>query len=665
MKNWFTILCIVSTFFCSAQEIPVKTEEQLEQLGEINEESTEDDHLLQQLEQFRKNRLDLNRATKDELIELKILNELQADHIILYRKLLGKFLDIHELQAVPSLDVPTIRRILPFIMVGPAVSVKENFFNRFRGDHSILVRWTRVIEKQAGYKTISTNRFLGDPNQLMFRYRYQYKDLLYFGLLGEKDAGEQFFKGAQSIGFDFYSFHFFLRKLGIIHSLAIGDFTVNLGQGLVLWQGLGLGKSSEIMMIKRQGHTLQPYRSAGEFYFNRGVGIRLEKKRWESTFFFSNKKIGANLDDSIFTSFQTSGYYRTASELADRNALRYSLTGGNIAFRLPAFRISVNGVIHKFSIPLQKRPDPYNLYAVMGKNWSNGSIDFSGTIRNVHLFGEGATDHFGAGAFLIGALIAADSKFDVSILYRNLAKDYQALWATAFTESSSPSNEEGMYTGVVFRPSIAWSIAAYADMFRFPWLRFRVHGSSVGSDYLFRVQYNPDKKTEFYLRYRNDNKEVNGAFQRIPFPVKQRIQNLRLHLSKVMGHFTFRSRVEASWFSTEDERAEGMLGFIEGIWTGFNKWKFNFRLQYFETGSYEARIYAFEQDVQYGFSIPAFDGRGLRYYINISCKPISRLAIWLKLAQTRSREKTGLGSGLNLIEGRAKTEVRLQMQYIL
>lgn len=50
------------------------------------------------------------------------------------------------------------------------------------------------------------------------------------------------FKGRQKAGFDFYSVHLFARRLGIIQSLAIGDFTVNLGQGLIQWQSLAFKK---------------------------------------------------------------------------------------------------------------------------------------------------------------------------------------------------------------------------------------------------------------------------------------------------------------------------------------------------------------------------------------------------------------------------------------
>jgi hypothetical protein len=217
MKCLFLISFILSFLKAFAQELPLRTEEQLENLAGLSEDaSQEDDQWLQQLEYFRRNKLNLNTATSEDFQQLHLLTDLQVSNYINYRELLGKLLSIYELQAVPSWDLNTIRKILPFSYVGPPTSVKNNLLSRLKGEHGLLFRLSRTLERSKGYKIDSGNKYLGDPNHLLFRYRYQYKDLLYFGLTGDKDAGEQFFRGAQSKGFDFYSVHFFVRRVGII-----------------------------------------------------------------------------------------------------------------------------------------------------------------------------------------------------------------------------------------------------------------------------------------------------------------------------------------------------------------------------------------------------------------------------------------------------------------
>ena len=83
------------------------------------------------------------------------------------------------------------------------------------------MRATQVLEKSRGYLLDSSkakNFYPGSPQKILVRYKYIFKNLLQYGVTAEKDAGEQFFKGGQKTGFDFYSAHFFVRNLGIIKS---------------------------------------------------------------------------------------------------------------------------------------------------------------------------------------------------------------------------------------------------------------------------------------------------------------------------------------------------------------------------------------------------------------------------------------------------------------
>jgi hypothetical protein len=87
------------------------------------------------------------------------------------------------------------------------------------------------------------------------------------------------------------------------------------------------------------------------------------------------------------------------------------------------------------------------------------------------------------------------------------------------------------------------------------------------------------------------------------------------------------------------------------------------RLQYFETEGYDSRLYAYENDVLYSFSIPVFYDRGIRYYLNFNYGITRSITCWLRWAQTIYKDKATIGSGLDEIEGNKKTEVKLQFQF--
>ena len=680
MKKFFFILLItlVSLLTTLAQESPVSTiEQQLENLTDVDQAETEDDSYHQQWERFRRNPLNLNTADENDLRELKILSGLQIANLISYRKLVGKFISIYELQAVPTWDVQIIKKLLPFITVAEPMDLTDVFKTRFKvGVHTLSFRYSEVLEKSAGFeKTSSGTKYLGTPPKLFLRYRYQHKNLLQFGVVGDKDAGEQFFKGAQKYGFDFYSFHLFARKLGSIQALALGDFTVNLGQGLIQWQSLAFRKSVDILGIKRQSPVLRPYNSAGEFSFHRGAGITLQKGKVEATAFVSYRKLSANFvadtvsNEEYITSFLNSGYHRTEDEIEGRHKLGQLALGGNIKYKASNWHVGFNAINFNFSSPVVKRQEPYNLYAISGKNWSNYSIDYSYTHRNLHFFGEAAIDKNFSKAFLNGLLISVDPRVDISFLHRNIDPQYQSNNGNAFTENTYPTNENGFYSGISIRPVSAWRFDAYIDVFKFPWLKYLIDAPSQGKDFLAQITYTPNRQLEVYTRYRSESKQGNQPDNDLAtnYLVSLPRQNWRTQVSfKINQSFAIRNRTELLWYDKNGENAErGFLTFFDVIYKPLLKnYSANIRLQYFETDDYNSRIYAYENDVLFYYSIPAFYDQGYRYYLNVNYDLNSSISVWIKWSQTLYHNVTSIGSGLDEIPGSKKSEIRMMMRVI-
>lgn len=672
---FFIIQC--SSFTTHCQEIPPNTEQQLENLTNEDQSETEDDSYIIQLQYFRKHPLNVNDADANELKELFFLSDLQIDNLISYRRLFGKLINIYELQAVPAWDIITIRKVLPFVTVSNVLSPIEDLGKRFNGgDNNLLIRASQILEKSKGFdKSSSGTKYLGSSQRLFFRYRYQYKNLLQYGMVGDKDAGEQFFRGKQKYGFDFYSFHFFARKLGRIQALALGDFTVNMGQGLIQWQSIAFSKSANVMDVKRSVSILRPYNSSGEFYFNRGAGVTVQFGKVEATGFVSLRKLSANFvadtvnRDDFISSFLNSGYHRTQSEIDDKNNLQQLSYGGNITYRKRNWHIGVNGVGYNFSLPVQKRNEPYNLFSISGRDWNNFSIDYSYTFRNIHFFGEAAADKNFNKAFVNGLLISVDPKVDLSIVHRSIDKRYQAVYGNAFTENTYPTNENGIYAGISIRPQPGWRLDLYADVYTFPWLRYLVDAPSYGKDFLAQLTYSPNKQLIIYSRFRNESKQYDqsGNISVTNYLILIPKQDWRTQISfKISSAVTLRNRIELLWYDKKENNSEnGFLTFFDVIYKQLLKpYSANVRIQYFETSGYNSRIYAYENDVLYSFSIPGFFDKGYRYYINLNYDVLRNLSVWLRWAQTIYEDKTFIGSGLDEIPGNLRSEIKIQMMLL-
>lgn len=675
------ILFSLAAYGSLAQENPV-VEQQVENITEADESETEDDTYLQSLRQYSRNRLNINAASEAELREFVFLTPLQIANLLTHRRIMGKLLNVYELQAVPGWDYETIQRILPYIMVGPAVSAVEDFAARFRGgEHSLLGRVTYTLEEQRGFArrrdTAASSFYAGSRERVFMRYKYVYKNLLQYGITAEKDPGEQWFKGAQRNGFDFYSAHLFVRNLGIVKQLAIGDFTVNMGQGLIQWQALAFRKSVEVTNIKRQASILRPYNSPGEYFFKRGVGITIGKGSWQATAFASFRRIDGNVQlasdtmqaEDFFASINTMGLRRTVTEQARRNQVQMHSFGGNVSYNKNNLHMGANAIHFQFSLPFNRQDQPYNNFVFRGSRLTNISIDWAYTWRNVHWFGEIANHNQIANAITSGMLVSADPKVDFSLVYRNMDPRYQTIFGNAFTEGTQPTNERGLFLGTSIRPNPSWRLDAFMDVYRFPWLRFRIDAPSYGREYIIQLTHRPSKQIEVYTRYRFEGRALNyNPDNRFAEPIISEVprQNWRTQFQyKVNASITLRQRLDAMWFDIGGPReSRGFLAFFDVFYKPMLKpLSANLRLQYFETDNFDSRIYAFENDVLYSFSIPAFFNKGYRYYTNINYDFSKKLTVWLRFSQFIFIDRSTIGSGLDEIPGNTRSDVRLQFLY--
>ena len=89
-----------------------------------------------------------------------------------------------------------------------------------------------------------------------------------------------------------------------------------------------------------------------------------------------------------------------------------------------------------------------------------------------------------------------------------------------------------------------------------------------------------------------------------------------------------------------------------------------FRYALFQTDSYNARIYAYENDMLSSYSIPAYYDRGSRFYIMLDYNITRKIEIWLRYSQTFYDNQTVISaSSLNEIQGNTKSEIKAQVRF--
>jgi hypothetical protein len=636
------------------------------------------DAYIDELENFKKHPINLNKATAEELNDFPLLNALQIAALLDHIERYGKLISIYELQGIPGFDVLLIQRMLPYVFVDSDVKDVQVTWKKLftKGNVVFISRYKQTLEKSAGYKRSDGTGYLGNPANLFLRFRYTYGSKLSYGFTAEKDAGEEFFKGSNKKGFDYYSGHFFLRNVKQLKALALGDYEVRLGQGLIMWSGFGFRKSPMVMNIKREGMKLRPYTSLNEFNFMRGGAFTVGAKGFEFTAFGSFKQVDANLiaalDSSIsveeaFSSFNESGYHRTASEIADRNSIQQIVTGGNLSYGKRKWHVGGNVVYTHFIGNYQRTLSPYNQYDLNKNQLTNASIDYHFIIKNFHFFGEEAISDNGGFGLLNGVMMSLDKNVDFSILHRYFSRNYQTLYAIAFAESSKPQNENGLYFGLTVRPVQMLRLDGYFDLYMSRWLKYLTDAPSWGSDNFLQATFTPNKKFEMYLRYRYELKKKNEYNNDSPFDylVNEKRQSMRYNIKyKVSDVLSLGNRIEWSFYRIGSNKPEN--GFVIYQDVNFKMMRFpvsfNARLAIFKTASYNSRIYSYENDVLYSFSIPAYYGNGLRYYLTVRYAVTRNIDLWFRVAETTFFDSKTTGSGLDQIDMPHKTELKAQLR---
>ncbi len=207
-------------------------------------------------------------------------------------------------------------------------------------------------------------------------------------------------------------------------------------------------------------------------------------------------------------------------------------------------------------------------------------------------------------------------------------------------------------------------------MFTFPWLRYQVNAPSHGYEYIAQLTYSPDKKTQLYFRFKQSIKaeNVNSNLTAIDYLVEMNQKNYRFDMvSKISKSFTLHSRAEFIRFHQQTEEAEnGYLIFQDINYKPFSSpVSFSFRYALFDTKSYDSRLYAYEKEVLYYYSIPAYYYQGMRYYLTLRYQVAKGIDVWLRYAQSVYSNQDTIGSGNDEINGNEKSEIKIQVRFEL
>lgn len=680
------ILCANTFAFSQYEEAKNSViQQRIEFISEqLESESIDLTDVVEQLNYYYDHPLNLNSATFDELSTLGLLSDVQINDLLLHIKQFGKFISIYEIQSLKYWDMNTIQLMLPFIRVDDKldqlhVSLKEAFQ---QGKFEVFLRYQTTIESKAGYEDVpdsikqnSNSYYYGNRDRYYTRLRFSYRTNLSIGVTAEKDPGEQFFKGNQKYGFDFYSAHAFYKGGKYVRAIALGDYQVQIGQGLNLWSGYAFGKTADVTNVKKTANSLKPYTSVDETRFLRGAAVEFGYKNFEFTMFGSYKGVDASIiadslteEQEFVSSINLTGLHRTNSEMAKKNQLQEIIAGGNLRYKRRSFQVGVAGVYQGYNKNFVRDTLPYNQFDFRGRGTVGISADYSWVVRNFNFFGEVATSSYSGGSANIhGVLFSLDQRASMSVVYRNYSRNYQTFYNAGFSEGSNTQNESGLYAGLKLNVTKSISINTYVDLFKFPWMKYQVDAPSNGHEFMIQPTYKPTRGLEVYARFREQRRQRNsrdsdGTITGIEDVVQR---NYRINFSyKVSESVQLKSRIEYVTINRPSNTPEDGIILTQDILYKPKSLPFDVTLRYalFDTDSYDSRIYTYENNALYVFAVPAYYYRGSRAYAMVRWTFLRKFDLWVRYGVSIYANRKSLGSGPEEITGNTKSDITLQLR---
>jgi hypothetical protein len=185
-----------------------------------------------------------------------------------------------------------------------------------------------------------------------------------------------------------------------------------------------------------------------------------------------------------------------------------------------------------------------------------------------------------------------------------------------------------------------------------------------GADYMAQLNYLP-LNFNSYVRFRYQIRPQNITSDlpiRDAAPVNR--LSVRWHNVLPVTH-SFSIQLRAEWVQViqQQQRETGLLLFAGISYSINEKWRIKARYSLFDTESFDGAIWAYEDDVPYSYTVPAYFENGTKWYAVITYHLSSNTEIWLRIADTHYPNLEKLGSGLEQLATNRRTELKVLLRF--
>ena len=595
-----------------------QSEKVSENIIEIAEELAADEEdpeavsvFIDRLQELAENPVKINSAREEEISKLFFLSDFQVKALVDYAHTSGQIVSVYELANIPGFDRETVEMIIPFISL--EFKMKND---------TDSVRWrTSIISNFSEKPGTNDSSFLGSGWKIVTKYKFTAGGFS-GGLTVEKDPGEKLFSGTPPLP-DFLSAHIAYSGNGVIKRVIIGDYSARFGQGTNINTGIRKGISLVSPGYMSASDEIKPYTSTDENNFLRGIAAEFSIKNLELSMFFSKNYSDATITASSDSSedyienFYTAGIHNTTSLLLKKDKVYKLISGIAVSYDFRNLKVGLLWSDTRLSQILKlSGNDPAKINDFTGNRNSLYTVYYNSLIKKIILYGEISADNNRKYAIVQGFSFRPSDRLSINLIYRHYTPGYTTFLGQGPGSGSKTTNEKGILGSFSYEAAKHLFISGGCDMEHFPWLKYRCSSPSLGVRKEIKVRYLMSERVIMDASYdyrlsmvdKSDTRGIPDQDKLITRSIKASAR-YSIHENIILGtriDYKIANPGESRGYSLFQEICYSFRHIPLTIWG---------RYCIFNTCDWSSRIYTYENDILYSYSIPALYGEGSRSYI--------------------------------------------------
>lgn len=639
--SWFALLSSPLTAVYSQNSTEDEWESVLETLLS-DEELTADalEELSDIYESLHAMPLNINTATRDELSMLPFLTDRQIEDIHAYIYMHGPMLTLGELQLTGSLDYTTRQFLRHFVYAGPVPPEKEKLklSDVLRNGRSeVTFRMDIPLYLRDGFRK---GTYLGGRLSHNLLWSFNWHNRIRFGISADKDAGER--------GYDFWSPYLFLKDMGALRELALGNFKAQFGQGLLLGGGFSVGKSMALSSMSRQSQGLRPHSSTQEYGYLRGGGAAVGWSHTTFTLLAAYTPLDATIKgDTVIGSIKEDGYHRTQLELSKKHNASLRTLAANVRYSYRGLKFGVTAMTESLSLPYKGRSRFSGVSADCSLNRSRYSLQAEFSLLD------------SKPALIASQTFRLGSGWSMNAVVRHYSPEYLSLHSNAMSEGGV-QNETGLLTGFVHNGH-DFKVSGYADLFRHPEPRYGASAPSNGMDLRLEADWRVGRRDALYATARFKAKQKDCKYTgQLEYCLTGRYRlrwthdchsgaQLRTQLFYV--RYDFIAEPITNGYAITQNYSRSLLK---------EKLDLNLTAATFYTQSYDCRVSVYESGLRYSYNFISLYGKGGRVAATVKYRIGESMQLNLKAGGTYYLDRDEISSARQRIASNHKEDISLQ-----